>query len=177
MSTWRSGEEMAVDVGRIGAVSSTLHKILGAGAQLSSLPSVTVLCDEWSLEAAEHSEWLTDRLPFRADFDRASFLHVGNYSEALATVRAWSEAGDDLAFFAGIVEVILQTLHDDVVGIAGRTSKAGDQNLLRRLGFIQSDLARALSEGRVPLARLTKDAENRAHLAQALESLPPIRLF
>ena len=76
-----------------------------------------------------------------------------------------------------IVEVLFPAILDDLAQIDTRCSPAADRSLQRRLGFLTSDLTKAVLDGRGYLGRLTTDAPVRASVASAVASLPSVRLF
>ncbi len=177
MTTWRSGDELAVDVGRLCAVDDVLHRLLGSAANKDEDPAIAVLFDEWSMQAAEHNEWLTDRLPFRAGFDRGAVRQLGTYRDLVEALQHLTDDHNEVGLFAGVVEVLFPAILDDLAQIDTRCSPAADRSLQRRLGFLTSDLTKAVLDGRGYLGRLTTDAPVRASVASAVASLPSVRLF
>jgi hypothetical protein len=176
VTIWYSADEVAIDVGRLSAVASRLHSVLGSGALRCEDPSLTVLVDEWSLYFAEHAMALFDRLPLRAGFDRASVVHVGAYGPALALIDQRSQEGEELFFFAGFVTGVLPVLRRDAAALAQRTGDIAEKSLRRSLAFFALDLEAMAVAGADRLSQLTTHAGSRALVNSLPSTLPEITL-
>jgi hypothetical protein len=159
LSTWRSGDEVALEVGRLCALCRELHVLLGEGAQAGSVAGLVVSLDEWSLQLAEHAASLYELLPLRAGFDRDVALDPGVFHPALAQLRSWSAAGDDVALLAGFVDEVLPALRREVATLREGCSEAAERSLRRALGFLTLDLDEAARIGGARLAQLGQGPE------------------
>ena len=171
MTAWRSGEQTARLVGRMAAVSSSLHRILGAAADHEGQASATVLLDELSLQHAWHAEILTERLPLRAGIDRAELTVLGPLADPLAVLTELAEGGDVVGVVAAYRLVVLPRLIEHGGDLAAGCSEAAERSLRRALSFGALDLSEAIVRSGSLLVSLTSEGGAEAHAGRVAGDL------
>jgi len=163
VSSWRSGEETAALVGRMAAVSSSLHGILGRASNHEGHAAATVLLDELSLQHAWHAEILTERLPLRAGVDRKDLTVLGGIAGPIDVVDELASGGDVVGVVAAYRLVLLPRLIEHGGALAVGCSDAAERTLRRSLSFVALDLTQALVRAGSLLVTMTADRAAEAH--------------
>ena len=142
MTSWRSGDQTAVELGRLLAVESWLHQQLGEASRAAQSPALVCLLDERSMLHASHVELLTDHLPRRDGVDRASLLVLGELEPVVEQLR--DLAGDAATLLVAYREVLVVRVIEAVISLEVGCSDAAERSLRRSLGMVLKDLEDSL---------------------------------
>lgn len=152
MSTWRSGEATAADLGRLLAVEAALHQHLGAASLVAERPAVVCLLDERSLIHAAHVEMLMDHLPRRDSVNRADLIVLGPLTAAVDQFAML--CADAPTLLLAYREVLVRRVIDAVLSLEVNCSEAAERSLRRSLRMVLFDLEDSLPSLDDALGRL-----------------------
>ena len=142
MTTWRSGDQTAAELGRLLAVESLLHDQLGQASRTAQPPALVCLLDERSMLHASHVELLVDHLPRRDGVDRASLLVLGELEPVVEELR--DLAADAATLLVAYREVLVVRVIEAVISLEVGCSDAAERSLRRSLGLVLTDLEESL---------------------------------
>lgn len=158
MSGWRSGDDTAIELGRLLAVESALHQLLGSAALLAHVPMVVCALDEQAMLHADHVAALVDHLPRRDGVDRAALQVLGPLDAAWPALGAMRDEPLDLLF--AYRQMVLPRLLEAVIALEVGCSLAAERSLKRSLGATQRDLEDSIDAMDRLLARLGCSADD-----------------